>query len=226
MTTAAPISSVNSSPKSPADSSVPIRVLCVDDHPLVRKGIASILNNESDMKLVGEAGNGRDAVQMFRQQRPDVTLMDLRMPEMGGIEAVRLIRSEFPEAKIIALTSFDGDQDIYRALEAGVRGYLLKEMVHTEVLGAIRLVHCDRQLIPPEVIERLGKYFPQHALTPREVEVLTLAAQGLANKEIAARLGTASGTVKIHMQNILAKLHATDRTHAVTIAMQRGIIQY
>ncbi len=210
----------------PGNPSVPISVLCVDDHPLVRKGIASILGNEADMKLVAEAGNGRDAVQLFRQFRPEVTLMDLRMPEMDGIEAVRIIRGEFPDAKIIALTSFDGDQDIYRALEAGVRGYLLKEMVHTEVLSAIRLVHSERHLIPPEVAERLKKYFPQHALTPREVEVLSLVAQGLANKEIAARLGTASGTVKIHVQNILAKLHATDRTHAVTIAIQRGIIRY
>lgn len=207
-------------------SSAPIRVLCVDDHPLVRKGIASILNNEADMQLVAEAGNGRDAVELFRQHKPDVTLMDLRMPEVDGIEAVRRIRNEFPDAKFIALTSYDGDQDIYRALEAGVRGYLLKEMVHTEVLSAIRLVHSERQLIPPEVAERLKKYFPQHPLTPREIEVLTLVAQGLANKEIAGKLGTASGTVKIHVQNILAKLHATDRTHAVTIGLQRGIIRY
>lgn len=207
-------------------SSTPIRVLCVDDHPLVRKGIASILSNESDMQLVAEAGNGRDAVELFRQHKPDVTLMDLRMPEVDGIEAVKRIRSEFPDAKFIALTSYDGDQDIYRALEAGVRGYLLKEMVHTEVLSAIRLVHSERHLIPPEVAERLKKYFPQHPLTPREIEVLTLVAQGMANKEIAGKLGTASGTVKIHVQNILAKLHATDRTHAVTIGLQRGIIRY
>jgi len=202
-----------------------IRVLCVDDHPLVRKGISSILANELDIHLVGEAGNGKDAVAMFRTHRPDVTLMDLRMPEIDGIEAVKQIRAEFPDAKIIALTSFDGDQEIYRALEAGVRGYLLKEMVHTEVLRAIRLVASGKRLMPPEVAERLTEYFPKSALTPREVEVLTLVATGLANKEIAAKLGTADGTVKIHVQNILGKLNASDRTHAVTIALQRGIIQ-
>lgn len=202
-----------------------VRVLCVDDHPLVRKGIASILNNEPDMKLVAEAGNGRDAVAMFKAHQPDVTLMDLRMPEMDGIEAARQIRAESPDAKIIALTSFDGDQEIYRALEAGVRGYLLKEMVHTEVVRAIRLVHAGKRLMPPEVAERLTDYFPKAALTPREVEVLSLVAAGLANKEIASKLGTADGTVKIHVQNILSKLNASDRTHAVTIAIQRGIIQ-
>lgn len=202
-----------------------IRVLCVDDHPLVRKGIASILSNEPDMKLVAEAGNGPDAVAMFRAHLPDVTLMDLRMPNMDGIETARLIRLQFPDAKIIALTSFDGDQEIYRALEAGVRGYLLKEMVHTEVVRAIRMVQAGKRLMPPEVAERLTDYFPKAALTPREVEVLTLVAGGLANKEIASKLGTADGTVKIHVQNILSKLNASDRTHAVTIAIQRGIIQ-
>ena len=207
-----------------APSAKPIRVLCVDDHPLVRKGIVAILANETDIELVAEAGNGRDAVELFRQHRPDVTLMDLRMPELDGIGAVKLIRSEFPDAKIIALTSFDGDQDIYRALEAGVRGYLLKEMVHTEVLNAIRKVADGQKLMSQEVAERMSEYFPQVALTPREVEVLSLVAQGLANKEIAVKLGTANGTVKIHVQNILAKLNATDRTRAVTIALQRGII--
>jgi len=202
----------------------PIRVLCVDDHSIVRKGIASILNNEADMQLVAEAANGRDALELFRLHKPDVTLMDIRMPDPDGIATVKMIRSEFPDAKIIALTSFDGDQDIYRALEAGVRGYLLKEMVHTEVLNAIRVVHEGRRLLPQEVAERLSGYFPQVALTPREVEVLTWVAKGLANKEIAARLGTASGTVKMHVQNILAKLDATDRTHAVTIGLARGII--
>jgi DNA-binding NarL/FixJ family response regulator len=201
-----------------------IRVLCVDDHPLVRKGIASILGNEADMKLVAEAGNGRDAVALFRKHKPDVTLMDLKMPEMGGIEAAKQIRAEFPEAKIIALTSFDGDQDIYRALEAGVRGYLLKEMVHSDVLGAIRQVYAGKRLMPQEVAQRLSEYFPQVALSPREVEVLTLVAKGLANKEIAKQLGTASGTIKMHVQNILAKLDAVDRTQAVTIGLQRGII--
>ena len=202
----------------------PIRVLCVDDHPLVRKGIAAILSNEPDMELVAEAENGRDAVELFRKHRPDVTLMDLRMPDVDGIAAVKLIRDEFPQAKIIALTSFDGDQDVYRALEAGVRGYILKESVHSEVLNAIRVVQSGRKLMPQDVAERLAEYFPQAALTPREVEVLTLVAEGLANKEIAARLGTADGTIKMHVQNILAKLDATDRTQAVTIALKRGII--
>jgi DNA-binding NarL/FixJ family response regulator len=202
-----------------------ITVLCVDDHPLVRKGIASIIGNEPDMKLIGEAGNGHDAVEMFRAHHPDVVLMDLRMPNVDGIEAAKQIRAISPDAKIIALTSFDGDQEIYRALEAGVRGYLLKEMVHTEVVRAIRLVQSGKRLMPPEVADRLTEYFPKAALTPREVEVLNLVAQGLANKEIAAKLGTADGTVKIHVQNILSKLSASDRTHAVTIAIQRGIIQ-
>ncbi|HEV1285319.1 MAG TPA: response regulator transcription factor [Bryobacteraceae bacterium] len=201
-----------------------IRVLCVDDHPLVRKGIASILANEADMELVGEANNGREAVEMFKQFKPDVVLMDLRMPDLDGTSATRLIRQEVPEAKIIALTSYDGDQDIYRALEAGVRGYILKEMVHTEVVRAIRTVHSGKRLMPQEVAERLSEYFPQVALTPREVEVLGLVAKGMANKEIASKLGTASGTVKMHIQNILAKLGAADRTHAVTIAMERGIL--
>lgn len=206
------------------ESAEKIRVLCVDDHPLVRKGIAAILANEEDMELVAEAETGREALEAFRKCRPDVTLMDLRMPVLDGIGAVKLIRNEFPEAKIIALTSFDGDQDVYRALEAGVRGYILKESVHSEVLSAIRVVHSGRKLMPPDVAERLAEYFPQAALTPREVEVLTLVAQGLANKEIAARLGTADGTIKMHVQNILAKLDATDRTQAVTIALKRGII--
>jgi DNA-binding NarL/FixJ family response regulator len=202
-----------------------IRVLCVDDHPLVRKGIASIIGNEPDMKLVAEAGDGKEAIAMFEAHQPDVTLMDLRMPDMDGIKAARQIRADYPDARIIALTSFDGDQEIYRALEAGVSGYLLKEMVHTEVVRAIRQVHAGKRLMPPEVAERLTEYFPKAALTPREVEVLALVAAGLANKEIASKLGTADGTVKIHVQNILSKLNASDRTHAVTIGLQRGIIK-
>jgi DNA-binding NarL/FixJ family response regulator len=201
-----------------------IRVLCVDDHPLIRKGIASILANEADIRLVAEASSGRQAVELFRLHKPDVTLMDLRLPVLDGIAATKEIRLEFPDARIIALTSFDGDQEIYHALEAGVRGYLLKEMVHTEVINAIRTVHSGKRLMPPEVAERLSEYFPQIALTPREVEVLSLVAKGLANKEIAGRLGAASGTIKMHVQNILGKLEASDRTHAVTIAFQRGIL--
>lgn len=202
-----------------------IRVLCADDHPLVRKGIASILANEADVELVAEAESGHEAVRLFHEFRPDVTLMDLRMPDLDGIGATRAIRSEFPDAKIIALTSYDGDQDIYSALEAGVRGYLLKESVHTEVLHAIRQVDAGEEMVSEEFAERIAGYFPPAPLTPREVEVLTLVAQGLANKEIAARLGAASGTVKMHVQNILAKLNAADRTRAVTIALQRGFIR-
>ena len=201
-----------------------ITILCVDDHPLVRKGIASILANEPTLKLVGEAGNGHEAVEMFRDLHPDVVLMDLRMPDMDGIEATKQIRKINPEAKIIALTSDDGDQDIYQAIEAGVRGYILKEMVHTKVIDAIHTVHSGKRLMPTEVAERLSEYFPQVALTPREIEVLKYVAKGMANKEIAHHLGTASGTVKMHVQNILAKLGASDRTHAVTIALERGIL--
>ncbi len=199
-------------------------ILCVDDHPLVRKGIAAILANEKDMKLIAEAGSGAEAVEAFRQFHPDVTLMDLRMPGMDGIEATKEIRKIDPEARIIALTSYDGDQEIYRALEAGVRGYILKESVHTEIVRAIRVVHSGKRLMPPEVAERLSEHFPQVALTPREIEVLQHVAKGLGNKEIGVRLGTAAGTVKMHLQNILSKLGASDRTHAVTLAIRRGII--
>lgn len=201
-----------------------IRVLCVDDHPIVRKGIASLLANEPDLKLVGEAAGGREALERYRATQPDVTLMDLRLPDFDGVTATRLIREEFPEARIIALTSYDGDQEIYRALEAGARGYLLKEMVHTDLLRAIRVVHSGKRLIPPEVSARLTEYFPQIVLTEREVQVLSFVARGMANKDIAHRLGTASGTVKMHVQNILSKLGASDRTHAVTIALERGIL--
>jgi DNA-binding NarL/FixJ family response regulator len=201
-----------------------IRVLCVDDHPLVRKGIASMLANEPHLALVGEADNGRDALEQYRRLQPDVVLMDLRMRGIDGIEATREIRREFPQARIIALTSYDGDQDIYRALEAGVRGYLLKESAHADLVNAIMTVHAGRRLMPPEVAERLSEYFPRVALTGRETEVLALVASGLGNKEIASRLGTASGTIKIHVQNVLEKLGASGRTHAVAIAIRRGIL--
>jgi len=202
-----------------------ITVLCVDDHPLVRKGIASILANEPDIRLAGEADNGRDAVRLFRELQPDVVLMDLRMPALDGVDTTRAILAEFPDARVLALTSYDGDQDIYRALEAGVRGYLLKETAHAEVVQAIRTVHAGKRLVPPDVAVRLSEYFPQVALTRRETEVLELVSQGLGNKEIADRLGTASGTVKMHVQNILDKLGASDRTHAVTMAIRRGILR-
>jgi DNA-binding NarL/FixJ family response regulator len=201
-----------------------IRVLCVDDHPLVRKGIASMIANEPNLALVGEADNGRDALDQYRRLLPDVVLMDLRMRGIDGIEATRGIRAEFPQARIIALTSYDGDQDIYRALEAGVRGYLLKESAHADLVNAIVTVHAGRRLMTPDVAERLSEYFPRVALTGRETEVLALVASGLGNKEIASRLGTASGTIKIHVQNVLEKLGASGRTHAVAIAIRRGIL--
>jgi len=201
-----------------------IRVLCADDHPLIRKGIASILANEADMLLVAEAADGADAIRLFRSHRPDVTLMDLRMPGLDGIAAIKAIRDESPDARIIALTSYVGDQDIYQALASGVQGYLLKETVHTDVLTAIRTVHLGKRLMPREVAARLTEYFPRMALTRRETEVIALVADGLGNREIAERLGTASGTVKIHVQNILEKLGAADRTHAVMIAIQRGVL--
>lgn len=206
--------------QSPAE----IRILSVDDHELVRKGVASILSTAPDLTLVGAAGTGRESVHMFRQLRPDVTLMDLRLPDMSGIEATKEIRNEFPDAKIIALTSYDGDQDIYCALEAGVRGYLLKEMLHTEIIRAIRIVVSGKRFIPTEVTQQLNGFFPEVALTRREIEVLSLVARGFGNKEVGDVLGTAAGTVKVHVQSILGKLGAKDRTHAVTIALRRGII--
>jgi DNA-binding NarL/FixJ family response regulator len=201
-----------------------IRILSVDDHDLVRKGVAAIIATEPDLTLVAEAKDSASAIRLYREHRPHVTLMDLRLPDRSGIETTREIRDEFPNARIIALTSYDGDQDIYRALEAGVRGYLLKEMVHTEVIRAIRMVHAGKRYIPQEVSEQLVGFFPEVALTPREVEVLTLVARGLGNREIGDLLGTAAGTVKAHVQSILSKLGAKDRTHAVTLGLRRGII--
>lgn len=201
-----------------------ISILAVDDHDLVRKGIAAVLSTEEDLKLVAEASTSHDAIRLYHEYRPDVTLMDLRLPDKSGIETTRVIRSVCPGAKIIALTSYDGDQDIYQALEAGVRGYLLKEMLHVEIIRAIRVVHSGKRFIPLEVTQQLNGFFPEVALTPREVEVLTLVARGFANKEIGDVLGTAAGTVKAHVQSILSKLGAKDRTHAVTLALRRGII--
>jgi DNA-binding NarL/FixJ family response regulator len=201
-----------------------IRVLVVDDHPLVRKGIEFVLSSEGDMEMVGEAADGQEAIEKFQECRPDVVLMDLRMPKLGGVEAARRLRQLDPEVRIIALTSFDGDQDIYRALEAGMRGYILKGTAHVNLGSSIRAVHSGRRLLPPEVAERLGEHFPRVALTPREVEVLSLVAGGLSNKEIAGILVTAIGTVKMHVQNIHKKLGAADRTQAVTIALERGIL--
>ncbi len=206
------------------ESQQSIRILTVDDHDLVRKGIAAILSTEPGIEQVAEANTSCDAIRLFREHRPDVTLMDLRLPDQSGIETTRLIRREFPDAKILILTSYDGDQDIYRALEAGVRGYLLKEMVHTEVIRAIRTVYSGKRFIPMEVSQQLNGFFPEVALTPREVEVLSLVARGFGNKEVGDVLGTAPGTIKAQVQSILGKLGAKDRTHAVTIALRRGII--
>jgi len=203
-----------------------IRVLVVDDHPLVRRGIEHVLASEADIEMAGEAGDGSEAVEKFRECRPDVVLMDLRMPKLDGIEAAHLLRQEDPDVRIIALTSYVGDQDICRALEAGIRGYLLKEMAHAEVGKAIRAVHSGKRLVPPEVAERLSKHLPRIALTPREVEVLGLVAHGMANKEIASKLHTATGTVKMHLQNILRKLGVSARTQAVTVAVARGILHF
>jgi DNA-binding NarL/FixJ family response regulator len=201
-----------------------ITVLSVDDHELVRKGIAAVLSTETDLELVAQAGTSKDAIRLHKEHLPDVTLMDLRLPDRSGIETTRQIRTEFPDAKIIALTSYDGDQDIYQALEAGVRGYLLKEMLHADIVRAVRVVYSGKRFIPLEVTQQLTGFFPEVALTPREVEVLTLVARGFGNKEVGDVLGTASGTVKAHVQSILSKLGAKDRTHAVTIALRRGII--
>jgi DNA-binding NarL/FixJ family response regulator len=198
-----------------------IRVLCVDDHPLVRKGIASILANEPDIVLVGEADNGQDAVRMFRELQPDVVLMDLRMPELDGIDTTRTIRAEFPDARVLALTRYDGDQDIYRALDAGVRGYLLKETAHADVVHAIRAVYVGRRLMPPDVAERLTEYFPQVALTNRETEVLRLVSRA-RQQEIADRLGTVAAPSRCTCRTS-SKNRAADRTR-VTMAIRRGIL--
>jgi DNA-binding NarL/FixJ family response regulator len=201
-----------------------IRVMTVDDHPIYRGGLASLIAAYADMRLVAEAANGREAIEKFRQLRPDVTLMDLSMPVMGGVEAISVITGESPDARIIALTTWDGDADIHRALEAGARGYLLKDVVSEEVADAIRHVHLGRRSIPSEVAQRLAAFTPRIDLTEREVEVLTYMARGLSNKEIGALVGRTEGTIKVHVLHILQKLDAADRTAAVTIGLQRGII--
>ena len=183
------------------ESSAPIRILSVDDHELVRKGVAAILATEPELLLVAEANTGQDAIRLHREHQPDVTLMDLRLPDKSGIQTTLEIRCATPDAKVIALTSYDGDQDIYRALEVGFRGYLLKEMVPAEVIRAIRIVHSGKRYIPYEVTQQLNGFFPDVALTPREVEVLSLIARGFGNKEVGSVLGTASGTVKAHVQS-------------------------
>lgn len=203
----------------------PIRVLTVDDHPLLREGIAALVNAERDMKLVAEASNGEEAIEQFRLHRPDVTIMDLKMPAMMGVESILGIRSEFPSARIIVLTTYTGDAQVVRALRAGARGYILKGRVHRELLETIRAVHAGHKRIPPEVAAELANHVGDDDLTFRETEVLQLIAKGSANKQIAGQLSISEETVKSHVTNIMAKLAANDRTHAVTIALKRGIIE-
>ena len=201
-----------------------IRVLSVDDHPLLRDGIAALIGSEEDMEVVGEASNGREAVDLFRKYQPDITLMDLQMPEMNGIDAIGAIRGEFPDARIIVLTTHPGDSLVSRALKAGARAYLLKGMLRKELSETIRAVHAGQKRMSSEVAAEIAEHSTDNALTPREIDVLRLVAAGNANKEIGARLSLTEVTVKSHVQNILAKLGANDRTHAVTIALKRGII--
>jgi len=202
-----------------------IRVLTVDDHPLLREGIAALINTESDMKLIADACNGQEAIEKFRLYRPDVTLMDLQMPALNGIEAIIAIRTEFPKARIIVLTTYTGDVQVLRALKAGARAYILKGQVHRELLDTIRAVHAGQKRIPAEIAAELADHVAEDELTSREIDVLRLVAGGNANKEIAAQLSIAEETVKSHMTNILSKLGANDRTHAVTMAVKRGIIE-
>lgn len=201
-----------------------IRVLCVDDHPLVRDGIAFALQAERDMELVGEATNGREAVVAFRQQRPDVTLMDLQMPQMNGIEAILAIRKEFPRARIVVLTTYSGDVQATRALEAGAVGYLLKSMLRTELIDTIRGVHAGQRRIPREIADEIAEHIGADALSARETEVLRVVAAGCSNKIVADKLAISEETVKGHIKSVLAKLCANDRTHAVMIAMKRGFL--
>jgi DNA-binding NarL/FixJ family response regulator len=202
-----------------------IRILTVDDHALLRKGIAALLDAEPDMKVVGEASSGAEAIVQFKEHRPDVTLMDLQMPEMSGIECMIAIRSEFPNARVIVLTTYPGDVQVVRALKAGARAYLLKGQVNKELPEVIRAVHAGRKRIPPEVAAELAEHTAEDDLSKREIDVLRLIAAGYANKEIASKLFIAEETVKSHVTNVLAKLHVNDRTHAVTIAVKRGIIE-
>jgi DNA-binding NarL/FixJ family response regulator len=202
----------------------PIRILTVDDHALMRNGIAGLVNAEPDMKMIAEAATGVEAIKQFRQHRPDITLMDLQLPDMSGIEAIMGIRGDFPEARTIVLTTYSGDVQVVRALRAGARSFLLKNRVSRELPDVIRSVHAGQKRIPPEIAAALAEHAGEETLSPRELEVLELIARGNANKEIAARLAVAEGTVKSHITRILAILRANDRTHAVTIGLKRGII--
>ena len=202
-----------------------IRIMTVDDHPILRQGIAALIADEPDMTLVAEATNGREAIQQFRAHRPDVTLMDLQMPEMNGLDAMIAIRGEFADARIIVLTTYAGDVQARRALQAGARGYLLKNSLHKELLDTIRAVHAGRKNLSPEVSYDLAEHAAEDALSPLEVRVLRLIAEGNSNKEIAARLSVTEDSVKGHVRNILSKLGANDRTHAAMIGIKRGIIE-
>jgi two-component system, NarL family, response regulator len=201
-----------------------ITILTVDDHPLIRDGLAAVIAREPDMRVVAEAVDGEQALEQYRAHQPSIVLMDLRMPVMDGVEAIQAIRGEFPAARIIALTTYEGDEDIYQALAAGASGYLLKDMLRTELIDIIRKVHQGYRGIPQPIAAKLALHTPRIGLTPREIEVLRLMAEGKSNPEIATALGRAEGTMKIHVQNILQKLGAADRTQAVTIALRRGII--
>jgi DNA-binding NarL/FixJ family response regulator len=202
-----------------------IRVFSVDDHPLLREGIAAIINNQQDMQVIAQAANGQDAIQHFKKHQPDVTLMDLRLPDMSGIDAMVAIRAEFPEARIILLTTFEGDVEIKRALEAGARGYLLKSMPPKELVEAIRQVHAGKKRIPPQLAAQLAEHMSDEALTTREIEVLAQIAGGNRNRDIAEQLFISEETVKVHIKHIMEKLGASDRTQAVAIGIRRGIIQ-
>ena len=212
------------SEKAETDDAARICVLVADDHPVVRAGLAAVISQQPELELVAEAEDGRQAVTSFREHMPDVVLMDLRMPGMDGVAAIRAIRSEFPDARILALTTYEGDVDIHRALEAGARGYLLKDMLLTDVLAAIRAVHRGERVIPPVVAARLAEFTPRADLTAREVEVLQLVARGLSNPAVARAIGRTDETVKLHLKNIFAKLGVADRTGAVTVALSRGIL--
>ena len=202
-----------------------IRILSVDDHPLLREGIAMLIENQPDMVLVAQAATGREAIEQFRQHRPDVTLMDLRLPDISGIDALSAIRSESPHACVVMLTTFEGDVEIQRALEAGARGYLLKTAPAKELVEVIRQTHAGKKRIPAEVAAQLVEHMGDEALTPREVEVLKYLAEGNRNKDIGERLFISEETVKVHIKHIMEKLGANDRTQAVAIAVRRGIIQ-
>jgi DNA-binding NarL/FixJ family response regulator len=202
-----------------------IRILTVDDHPLLRNGIAALVNAEPDLKLVAEASNGKEAIDAFRVHRPDVTLMDLQMPGVDGLEGIEAIRREFPEARIIVLTTYSGDTRVLRSLKAGARAYILKGHVHKELLDTIRAVHAGQKRIPPEIAAELAEHATDDALTEREISVLRLIAAGNSNKQIADHLSIGEATVKSHVTNILSKLGANDRVHAVTIGLTRGIIE-